>query len=160
MMTRRVVLEIVLILAITVGVAWLILGVFGLADSVDPVATLVDQTPRVLFGLLGIGLALFALFVTIGSISLRRRSRRARIVSHIVSLILAIVINVAALAVVTVAANGGGGDSWGMLVLAIAGAAAAALAVAGFVAILLVELLILRPRAGSTAVAEPDNTPA
>jgi hypothetical protein len=160
MMTRRVVLEIVLIVAITVGVAWLILGVIGLADSVDPVATLVDQTPRVLFGLLGIGLALFALFVTIGSISLRRRSRRARIVSHIVSLILAIIINVALIAIVTVAANGGGGDSWGMLVLAIAGAAAAALAVAGFVAILLVELLILRPRAGSTAVAEPDNTPA
>ena len=159
-MTRRVVLEIVLTLGIAVALAWLILGVLSLPDSVDPLGALFDQAPRVLFGLLGIGLGIWAILVTIGAIVLRRRAPRARIASHLVSLVIALVINVALLALVSIAANGGGGGagSWGMLVVAIAGAAGAALLIAGIAAVLLVNLVILRPKTAKTEVIEPGDS--
>jgi hypothetical protein len=157
-MTRRVVLEIVLTIGIAIALAWLILGVLGLADSVDPLDTLVDQTPRVLFGLLGIGLGIWAILVTIGAIVLRRRAPGARIASHLVALVIALVINVALLSLVSIAANGGGSDSWGMLVVAIAGAAGAALLVAGVTAVLLVNLVILRPKTAKRGVVEPGGS--
>ncbi|MDX2026065.1 hypothetical protein [Microcella sp.] len=156
-MARRIALEIVLIVGLTVALAWIILGVFSVAGAADPVSAFVDQTPRVLFGVLGIALGLFAVGVVIGAIAQRRRTPRARIVSHAVSLVVALTINVALLALVTVAASGGGGDSWGMLVLAIAGAAGAALLVAGLTAILLVELVFLRPKTGDVARLDPEN---
>lgn len=157
-MTRRVVLEIVLTIGIAIVLAWLILGVLALAESADPLGTLVGQTPRVLFGLLGIGLGIWAVLVTIGSIVLRRRAPGARIASHLVSLVIALVINVALLALVSIAANGGGSDSWGMLVVAIAGAAGAALLVAGVVAVLVVNLVILRPKTAKGGLIEPGGS--
>ncbi len=157
-MTRRVVHEIVLTIGIAIAIAWLILGVLALADSADPLGTLFDQTPRVLFGLLGIGLGIWAVLVTIGAIVLRRRAPGARIASHLVSLVIALVINVALLALVSIAANGGGAGSWGMLVVAIAGAAGAALLVAGVTAVLLVNLVILRPKTAKTIVVEPGDS--
>ena len=160
-MARRIALEIVLIVGITVAVAWLILGLVSLADATDSASAFFDQTPRVLFGVLGIALGLFAIFVTIGAIAWRRRGGRIRIVSHVISLVLAIAVNVALLALVTMAASGGGGaDSWGMLVLAIAGAAGAALLIAGLTAILLVELVILRPKPARSAPAGAENSPS
>ncbi|MFM2352776.1 MAG: hypothetical protein RLZZ608_182 [Actinomycetota bacterium] len=159
-MARRIALEIVLIVGMTVAIAWLILGLFSLAGATDPLGAFFDQTPRVLFGLLGIALALFAVFVTIGSIVLRRRPRRARVVSHLISLVVAIVINVALLALVSVLASGGGADSWGMLVVTIAGAAGATLLTAGVTAVLLVELAILRPQAAASAPVTTENSPA
>lgn len=159
-MARRIALEIVLIVGITVAVAWLILGLVSLADATDSASAFFDQTPRVLFGVLGIALGLFAIFVTIGAIAWRRRGGRIRIVSHVISLVLAIAVNVALLALVTMAASGGGADSWGMLVLAIAGAAGAALLIAGLTAILLVELVILRPKPARSAPAGAENSPS
>ncbi len=159
-MARRIALEIVLIVGITVALAWLILGVISLAEAVDPLAAFVDQAPRLLFGLLGIAIGLFVVFVTIGSIVLRRRPRRARIVAHLVALVIAIVINVALLTIVTVAVNGGGADSWGMLVLVIAGAASVTLLVAGVTAILLVNLVILRPKPAQSAPAGAEISPS
>ena len=41
-MVRRVVLEIVLIVAITIALAWLVLAAFAMTDSADPIGTLVD----------------------------------------------------------------------------------------------------------------------
>lgn len=157
-MTRRVVLEIVLTIGIAIAIAWLILGVLALADSADPLGTLVDQTPRVLFGLLGIGLGVWAILVTIGAIVLRRRAPGVRIASHLVSLVIALVINVALLAIVSIATSGGGADSWGMLVVAIAGAAGVALLIAGIAAVLLVNLAILRPKTAKTEVMEPGES--
>ena len=158
-MSRRVVLEVVLTIGIAVALAWLILAIVGLGDSVDPLATLVDQTPRVLFGLLGICLGIWTILVTMGAIVLRRRAPGARIASHIVSLVVALAINVALLAFVSISANGGGADSggadsWGMLVVAIAGAAGAALFVAGVVAVFLVNLVILRPVSAKNEIVE------
>lgn len=157
-MARRIALEIALTIGITVVIAWLILGLFSLGNATDAASAFFDQTPRVLFGVLGIALGLFAIFVTIGAIAWRRRTSRARIVSHLISLVLAIAVNVALLALVTMAANGGGADSWGMLVLAIAGAAGTALLIAGVTAILLVELVILRPKAADVASPAPENS--
>lgn len=153
-MTRRVVLEIVLTIGIAIAIAWLIVGVLALADSADPLGTLVDQTPRVLFGLLGIGIGVWAILVTIGAIVLRRRAPGVRVASHLVSLVIALVINVALLALVTIATSGGGADSWGMLVVAIAGVAGVALLIAGIAAVLLVNLAILRPKPAKTGVNE------
>lgn len=144
-MTRRIVLEILLIVGITIALAWLALGVLALTDSDDPVGTLVDQTPRVLFGLLGIALGLWTVLVIIGAIVHRRRGAGWRIATHLVSLLVALVVNIGLLVVLTVA-TGGDGGGWGMLVVAIAVGAGIVLAIAGTVAGLLVELVILRPK--------------
>lgn len=159
-MARRIALEIALIVGITVAIAWLILGFFSLTEAADPVSAFADQAPRVLVGMLGIALALFAVLVCVGAIAWRRRSARSRVVSHVISLVVAIGVNVALLALVTVAASGGGGDSWGMLVLAIAGAAGVTLLVAGVTAILLVNLVILRPKPSEIASPAPENSPS
>lgn len=145
-MVRRIVLEVVLIVGIAVALAWLVLAAFALTDSADPVGTLVDQTPRVLFGLLGIALGLWTVLVAIGAIVHRRRAVGWRIGTHIVSLIAALIVNVGVLTIVSVVSGGGQGEDWGMLVVAIAVAAGGLLLVAGTVAVLLVELVILRPK--------------
>ena len=159
MMTRRIVLEIVLIIGITITLAWLALGAFALTDSADPIGTLVDQTPRVLFGLLGIALALWTVLVIIGAIVHRRRGAGWRIATHLVSLLVALVVNVGLLTALT-AATGGDGGGWGMLVVAIAVGASAVLAIAGTVAVLLVELVILRPRKPAEPASMPVSDPA
>lgn len=143
-MARRVLLEVVLIVILTVVLAWVILGGFALTDSSDPIATLVDQTPRVLFGLLGIALTLWTVLVIIGAIVHRRRTAGWRIATHLFSLIAAIAVNVGVLVLVTVISGGGGGEDWGLLVVGIAVAAGATLLVAGVIAVLVVELLVVK----------------
>ena len=144
-MTRRIVLEIVLIIVITIALAWLVLGGLALIDSADPVGAFVDRTPRVLFGLLGIALGLWTVLVIIGAIVQRRRPVGWRIATHLVALLVALVVNLGLLTLLSVATGGGQDGGWGMLVLAIAVGAAAVLAVPSTVAVLLVELVILRP---------------
>ncbi|MCA1942061.1 MAG: hypothetical protein LDL15_00430 [Yonghaparkia sp.] len=151
-MARRIIIEVLLILVLTILLAWTVLGAFALTDSADPVGTFVDQTPRVLFGLLGIGLALWAILLIIGAIVYRRRPAGWRVATHLFSLLVALAVNIGVFALVTAAAGGSGGEDWGMLVVAIAGAAAAAVFVAGVVVVLVVELLVL-PKLG-----EPANT--
>lgn len=114
-MARQIVLEVLLILGITVVLAWLALGAFALADSADPMGTLVDQTPRVLFGLLGVALGLWALLVIIGAIVQRRRRVGWRIATHLVSLVAALIINIGLLTVISVASGGPGHRSRGCL---------------------------------------------
>lgn len=145
-MTRRIVLEIVLIIGITIALAWLMLAAFALTDSADPIGTLVDQTPRVLFGLLGIALALWTVLVIIGAIVQRRRRVGWRIATHLISLLVALAVNIGLLVALSVATGGGQDGGWGMLVVAIAVGAGGLLLVAGTVAVVLVELLILRPK--------------
>lgn len=160
-LAKRIVLEVVLILVLTVVLAWAVLGAFALTDSADPVGTFLDQAPRVLFGLLGIALALWTLLLVIGSIVHRRRAVGWRIATHLVSLLVALVVNVGGLALLTVATGGGGAENWGLLVVGIAAAAGAVLFVSGVIAVLVVELLVLRaaaplPQSASTAV-EPSE---
>lgn len=154
-MARRILFQVVLIVGITIVISWLILGAFALTDSVDPIGTFVDQTFRVIFGLLGLALGLWALLVTLGAIGLRRRMTGWRIASHVLSLVVALVVNVVVLTIVALVANGGGGDSWGFVVVAIAAAAGTALLVAGVISVLLVELVIMRPRPPLLAAEEP-----
>lgn len=160
-LAKRIVLEVVLILVLTVVLAWAVLGAFALTDSADPVGTFLDQAPRVLFGLLGIALALWTLLLVIGSIVHRRRAVGWRIATHLVSLLVALVVNVGGLALLTVATGAGGAENWGLLVVGIAAAAGAVLFVSGVIAVLVVELLVLRaaaplPQSASTAV-EPSE---
>lgn len=143
-MAGRITLEIGATLVLTILLAWGIFGLFALTDSADPVGTFLDQVPRVLFGLLGIALGLWAILLVIGSIAHRYRAAGWRIGTHIVSLVVALVINVGVLAIVTVASSGGGG--WELLLVGIAVGAGAVLLVSGVVAVLVVELAILRPR--------------
>lgn len=159
-MAKRIVLEVVLILVLTILLAWTVLGAFALTDSADPVGTFLDQTPRVLFGLLGIALALWTVLLIIGSIVHRRRAVGWRIATHLVSLVVAVVVNVGGLALLTVATGGGGAEGWGLLVVAIAAGSGAALLVSGTIAVLVVELLILPAAAPIPAVSTPDVPPA
>jgi hypothetical protein len=154
-MVRRIVLEVVLIIVITIALAWLVLAAFALTDSADPVGTLVEQAPRVLFGLLGIALGLWTALVVIGAIVQRRRAVGWRIGTHLVSLIAALVVNVGVLTIVTVASGGVSGEDWGMLVVGIAVASGAVLFVSGTLATLLVELVIVRPTKAAAAPLEP-----
>ncbi len=153
-MKRRIALEIVLIIVITIVLAWLLLAIFALADSADPMGTLVDQTPRVLFGGLGVAIALWTLLVIIGSIVQRNRRVGWRIATHIISLIAALIVNIGVLTVVAVASGGASGEDWGLIVVIIAVAAGGVLLVAGTVSVLLVELVILRQKKAS----EPAET--
>ncbi|MBX9471873.1 hypothetical protein [Microcella sp.] len=157
-MVRRIVLEIILIIGIAIALAWLVLAAFALTDSADPVGTLVDQTPRVLFGLLGIALGLWTVLLVIGAIVQRRRAVGWRIGTHIVSLIAALVVNIGVLTVVSVVSGGGQGEDWGILVVAIAVAAGGLLMVAGVISVLLVELVILRPKKAMEAAATGPET--
>lgn len=154
-MVKRIVLEVVLILVLTILLAWTVLAGLALGDSADPVGTVVDQTPRVLFGLLGIALALWTLLLIIGAIVHRRRAAGWRIATHLVSLLVALVVNVGGLALLTVATGGGGSEGWGMLVVAIGVASGAVLLGTGLVAVLVVELLILPAAAPLPPIAPP-----
>lgn len=142
-MARRIIIEVLLILVLTILLAWTVLGAFALTDSTDPVGTLVDQTPRVLFGLLGISLALWTILLIIGAIVYRRRPAGWRVATHLFSLLVALAVNIGVFALLSAAAGGSGGEDWGMLVVAIAAAAAAAAFVCGVVVVLVVELLVL-----------------
>ncbi|GAA1733742.1 hypothetical protein [Microcella frigidaquae] len=142
-MARRITVEVALILVLTILLSWTVLGAFALTDSADPVGTLVDQTPRVLFGLLGIGLALWTILLIIGAIVSRRRSAGWRVATHLFSLLVALAVNIGVFALLSTAAGGSGGEDWGMLVVAIAGAAAAAVFASGVIVVLVVELLVL-----------------
>lgn len=152
-MARRIVLEVALILGITVLLAWPVIGALGFTTPVDPVVAFVDQPFRVLFGLLGVALGLWTLLLIVGSIVLRRRGRGWRIASHLVSLVIALVVNVGVLTALALSLTGGAGDSWGMLVVTIAAAAGGLLLGTGTTAVLLVELVILRPK----RVLEPER---
>ena len=152
-MARRIVLEVALILGITVLLAWPVIGSLGFTAPVDPVVVFVDQPFRVLFGLLGVALGLWTLLLIVGSIVLRRRGRGWRIASHLVSLVIALVVNVGVLTALALSSNRGAGDSWGMLVVTIAAAAGGLLLGTGTTAVLLVELVILRPK----RVLEPER---
>lgn len=153
-MAKRVTLEVVLIIVITIALAWLLLGLVSLIDSTDPLAAFVDGAPRLLFGVTAIALVLWSVMVIIGAIAHRNRGAGWRIATHLVSLFVAILINVIVFVVLAFAnANEGG---WGLLLAGIALGAGLVLGLAGVVAVLLVELVILRPKkaveAGTTAV--------
>lgn len=143
-MTGRVTLEVLLILVLTVLLAWLVFGIFALGDSTDPLGAFVDQVPRVLFGLMGLGLGLWAVLLLIGSIAHRYRAVGWRIGTHVVSLFVAMIVNIGVLAIVTVASTGA--DGWEPLVVGIAVGAGAVLFLSGVAAVLAVELAVLRPR--------------
>lgn len=149
-MTRRIVVEVLLNAVLTVLLAWVVFGALTLADTGDPAATFLDQVPRVLFGLLGIGLGLWTVLLVIGAIAHRRRAVGWRVATHIASLVIALIVNVAALVAITFAT--GGAEGWWMLLVGIAVAASAVVLIAGIIAVLVVELLIL-PRIG------PDRAP-
>jgi Kef-type K+ transport system membrane component KefB len=154
-MVGRVMLQVVLIISITIVLAWLVLSALALPDSADPVGTLVEGTPRVLFGLLGIALGLWSVLVTIGAIAQRRRAAGWRIATHLVSLVAALVVNVGLLAVVSVASGGGSEGDWGMLVVVIAVGAGGVLLATGAVSVLLVELLLMRQKKPADPVWTP-----
>lgn len=141
-MVKLVALKVLLILVITIAIAWLGLALVSLFDANDPVAAFVDGAPRMLFGVMGIALALWALLVIIGAIVNRHRSARWRIATHLVTLIVSIGVNVLIFTVLAFADSGG----WGLLLVGIALAAGIVVAVAGIIAVLLVELVILRDR--------------
>ncbi len=143
-MAKRIVLEVVGIIVIAIALAWLMLGVVSLFDTTDPVAAFFDGAPRMLFGTMAIALVLWAVMVLIGSIAHRYRAAAWRIGTHLVSLFVAILVNVLAFMVLAFADMSQGG--WGLLLVGIALGVGLVLGVAGTVAVLVVELAIVRPR--------------
>lgn len=139
----RVTLRIVLTLIITIALAWIGLGLMSLITGNDPVEAFTDNAPRSLFSLMGMALALWTVMLIIGAIAHRGRRAAWRIGTHTVSLAVAIVVNLAFYAVLAFTQFDGGG--WGLLILAIAVASGAVLFVAGVIAALVVELLLVRP---------------
>lgn len=159
-MIRRTLLEVVLVLATTIALSWLIIGSLSLIDSADPLAAFFDQTPRILFGLLGIALGLWVILLIIGSIAHRRRQVSWRIATHIVSLAASLAITIGLVALLAMAA-GGGADGWGTLVVLIGLGAGGVVLVSGSVAVVAVELfLVRRNRPVPLAAALPPESPA
>lgn len=150
-MAARIALDVVLTLVITVVLAWIALALFSLVDAVDPITALIDDAPRLLFGLMGVPLAVWSLLLIVGAVLTRRRGAGWRIATHLVTLTLSIV---AMLIVLTAQAFGGPGG-WGLLLVAIALAPALAVGLAGTIAVLLVQLGMRRRRSSL-----PADTPA
>ena len=151
----RAFLRVVLTLIITIALALIGLGIMSLVTGSDAVEAFVDNAPRSLFGMTGIALGLWALMLIIGAIAHRNRRAGWRIGTNIVSLVVAIVVNLAVFAVLAFTSLDGGG--WGLLILAIAAASGAVLLATGVVAVLLVELAIVRsatPVAPAESVAD------
>jgi len=140
----RVAVRVVLTLVVTIVLAWIGLGIMSLVTGNDVVEAFTDNAPRSLFGMTGIALALWTVLLIIGAIAHRNRRVGWRIGTHLVSLAVAIIVNLAAFAVLAFTALDGGG--WGFLILALAAVSGAVLFVSGVVAVLLVELAIARPR--------------
>lgn len=149
----RAFLRVVLTLVITIVLALIGLGIMSLITGNDAVEAFTDNAPRSLFGMTGIALGLWAVLLIIGAIAHRHRAVGWRIGTHLVSLVVAIFVNLAVFAVLAFTALDGGG--WGFLILALAAVSGVALFVSGTVAVLLVELAIVRPESPSTAVEPP-----
>jgi len=150
-MAKRVALDVVLILVITVAVTWLLLGFVTLFDySPDPVAAFTDGAPRLLFGAIAIALVLWSIMVIIGAIAHRDRGTGLRIATHLLSLFVAILGNVMVYVVMAFANSNEGG--WSFVLAGIALGAGLVFGISGVVAVLLVELVIRRPK----RVLEPD----
>ena len=137
----RAFLRVVVTVVITIVLAIIGLGLFSLITGNDPVEAFTDNAPRSLFGMMGIALALWTLLLIIGAIAHRARRAGWRIGTHLISLAVAIVVNLAFFVVLAFTDFDGGG--WGFLLLAIAAVSGVALFVAGTVAVLLVELAIV-----------------
>ncbi len=156
-MAKRITLEVVLILAITVALSWLLLGLVSLVDSTDPVAAFVDGAPRMLFGVTAIALVLWTIMLIIGAIAHRNRRVGWRIATHLVSLFVALLINVIVFVVLAFVNTNEGG--WGLLLAGIALGVGLVVGVAGIVAVLLVELVILRQKKPLEAAVPAPEAP-
>lgn len=140
-MTARPAFRILLLLGLTFAIAFLTLVLVQLREASDVVMLLVYQGLGALAGFASIAGVLWAVFVVMGSIRLRDRSRGRRILWFIASAVLCGSINA-----VVVSSLSAGADGWGGLIAAIAIGVAAVFVVSAIVATLLVELVILSPR--------------
>jgi hypothetical protein len=156
-MARRITLEVGLILVITIVLAWILLGTVSLFDSADPLAAFTDSAPRLLFGVTAIALVLWAVMLVIGAIAHRNRRVGWRILTHLVSLFVALLVNVLVFTGLALVNSNEGG--WGLLLVGIAVGVGLAVGIAGTVAVLVVERAILRPKAAIVAISEPSDVP-
>jgi len=143
-MAARVILEIVLILVVTVMIAWAALAAFTAIESGDLLGAALNGAPRALFGLMGLALGLWAIMVAIGAIAHRRRGAGWRILTHLVSLTIAIVVNLAVYVLIALLDTSAGG--WGFLIVAIAAGVGIVVGAAGTIAVVVVDLGVIRPR--------------
>lgn len=143
-MAARVILEIVLILVVTVMIAWAALAAFTAIESGDLLGAALDGAPRALFGLMGLALGLWAIMVAIGAIAHRRRGAGWRILTHLVSLTIAIVVNLGVYVLIALLDTSAGG--WGFLIVAIAAGVGIVVGAAGTIAVVVVDLGVIRPR--------------
>ncbi len=142
-MRTRIALEIGLVIGGTLLLAYAVFGAFALLSPTDPWETFVDQVPRLLFGLLGIGLALWVVAVVFGAIKFRDRVPGWRVLTHLAGIVVAMILNAIVLMIA-------GSISDGELLLGgIAVAAGFVVVVCSVPVILITELLILRGRSPS-----------
>lgn len=148
-MVKRVFLEVVAILALTILLAFvgiMLLSVLqGLSSESLPVTAL-----RILFGATGLALVIWTVLLIVGSMVLRRRPSGVRIGAHILTALVAVGANSAVLALLTM-----GSDGWGGLIVALSLGAGFALLVAAAIAVVVVERLII----GRRDVAAPTSAP-
>ncbi|MBK5238224.1 MAG: hypothetical protein JJE28_03820 [Actinomycetales bacterium] len=142
-MRQRIALEIVLIAGGTLVLAYAVLGGIALLNSSNALETFVDQVPRVLFGLLGVGLALWAVIVVVGAIVSRRRAAGWHILTHLTGIVVAMIVNAAVLMIVAALSGGE------LLLAGIAAAAGFVVVLCSVPVILITKLIVLRPRPGS-----------
>lgn len=140
-MGRRITLEVVSILVITVVLALVGLMLVTGGDAASS-GDLLGGAARFLFGATGIALALWIVLLIVGAVVLRHRPVGVRIGVHLLTAVVAIAVNTVLLSVVGGAAEGG----WSDLVMAIALGAGAVLLAAAVVGVLVTELVIVRPR--------------
>lgn len=149
-MKARPAVRSLLLLGVTFAIAVLTLTLVQAPQAADFGMLLTYQVLGALAGFASIAGVLWAVFVVIGSIRLRDRSRGRRILWFIASAVLCGSINA-----VAISALSAGADGWGGLIAAIAIGVAGVFIVSAIVATLLVELVILRRRGQPVDASAP-----
>lgn len=145
-MGKRITIEIVSILGISLAAAYAIMLGVVLALGTAPVDAAAEAA-RFLFGSLVVGIALWTLLVIVLAITLRRRGEGVRIAAHLGAALLAVLLNVALYAAIVPPGSG-----MEQLIVGIAAGAGAILLLGAIVGVVVTELVVLRPR-GRTAAA-------
>lgn len=131
-----------LIVLLTALLSAAVFGALAIPTSTEP-GQVLRSAAGLLLGFCGIALALLTILGLAVSIGLRRRSRRRRVATLLVSAVIAGAANAALIVGLSSAAEG-----WGGVVGAIALSSAGVFVLAAAVSILLVEVLPVRARSG------------
>ncbi len=142
-MAGRIVREVLLVLGVTLALAYLVTVLVYAGSAGDDLAhVLLQVAPRFMAGFFGVAFVVFAVLVTVSALALRRRARRVRVWTQLAAAVVAALVNTLVITGLASATGGSGGMDGLVLTLALTGSVF--FLVTGVVAVLVVQLLIMK----------------